>query len=312
MYSADPVFQKAAAAAFFDELATLLVESRSKLAAEILDAAYDDVLDARGSEFVKQASDDDLEGLVKVAVIGQLVKRFPALGMPAGQGLRHVGSQAAAGMRSAGQALTTGAAGRLASSQGEFARGMGQSMQQHLTHSPVMSRVGLPGTYAAGAAQSAAQMGRRGMIQAGGRLANTAPAGSLRARIGEGLVNAGTSNAMGAVVNKAIPTAAHLGGNMAAAAAGLPMAGALAGKAAVGLGGKVLGAGAAKVLGAGVADAAGHAVGEALHHGAGHVVGHAAQDVVGDHLLVRGGHALKRLTPARGLPAAGAAPQFAH
>ncbi len=336
MYSADATLQKVATAAFFDELAALLVGSRSKVAAEILDAAYDEVLDARGSDFVKQASDDDLEELIKVAVIGQLVKRFPVLGMPAGQGLRQLGSQAAAAARPAVQAVhrvtapVSRGAGRvleaaahpLQQSKNQFVSGVGNALHHKAQTAPIRGILNAPGTAVEAGMASAGHLAAPRLAAAGGALQNRFGGAALptshpgwaqqqaqmmRGGPQEALRRLGgtmqTSFAKGGtghrVLTQTLPHAAEIATGGGLGAAGVHTLPGMLGGAALG----AVGSGA-KTLGLqGVTEGLHHfvggmgSVGELAHHGVADVVGSHAQDAVA-----------RRITTARGIPTPTAVP----
>lgn len=326
---ADPTFQKIATAAFFDELAALLVESRSKTAAAILDDAYESIIGVYGSDFVKQAAEDDLEELIKVAVISQLVKKFPVLGMPAGQGLKQLGHQAAVAARPAVQAVhratapISRGAGRvieaaahpLQQSQNKFVSGVGDALHHKAKTSPVRGLINAPGTMVEAATASAGNLAAPRLAAAGGKLqqrfggANLptshpgwaaqqaqkmrgGPAESLR-RLGG---NMQTSFAQGGgghrVLTQKLPHAAEIATGVGLGAAGLHTLPGMLGNAAMGAVG-----GAAKAVGAqGIVEGLSHAVhglgtaGGIAHHGVADVVGGHAQDAIA-----------KRITPARGM-----------
>lgn len=247
-------YSPATYSAFANELSLLYSE---KL------ASYDD-------ELIKEAV---VKFLASTRPMRALAKKYPALDMPAVQGLKQVKHDVSPSV----------VARRMAQSKNPFVQGMGDSMGHHLSHSPVLSRLGLPGTIAAGAVQSGGNLARQGAARLGGRLANTAPAGSFRARAGEGLANASLSRAARVTTDKVLPGAAHLGANMAAATQ-IPMAGALVGKGLTTLG--------AKAVGVNGLTSAGHGLAE--------LASHAGQDVLGDKVIGRLAARLGR----RGLAAA--------
>ncbi len=299
---ADPSLQKVASAAFFDELAALLIESRSKLAAEILDAAHEEVLDAVGSEYVKQAASDDLEELIKVAFLTQLVKKFPALGMPAGQGLRHVGSAMKSGVQGVGSQMSTGArhalmpvADRLAKSQNRFVQGMGDTLRHKAEHAPMRAILNPVGTAAEMATASGGTLAARGLANRGAAMASAAPAGSMKGRLGAGMQRSFQSGGAGhTVLTKALPYASEIGGAVATAGmTGLPVGAA----GVLGKGATLAGAGTAKALGA-------SALADGITHAAHTALGHGAEDVVG---TLKQNWLAKRVTPGHGISVPGIA-----
>lgn len=272
-------FEKIAYDAFADELGKILAAAPEKVAALFLDPIYDSIIDELGADYVKSASDDELEELVKTAFISAAIRKFPVLGMPARQGLKTLGGQAVHGVKTMGTQASTAvrhqlmpAAGRMANSQNRFVQGMGDSLMHKAETSPMRAILNPVGTAAEIATASGGHMAAQGLANRGAQMASAAPAGGLRQRFGSGMQRTFTAGGAGhTALTSALPRAAEIAGAVGTGSA-LHVPVGVAG--ILGKGATAAGVGGLKAMGA-------TAAADAVAHGAHTLVGHGVEDAVG-------------------------------
>lgn len=261
-------FEKIAHEAFADELGKILAAAPEKVAALFLDPIYDSIIDELGADYVKSASDDELEELVKTAFISAAIRRFPVLGMPAGQGLKTIGTQVS---RATGRAMMP-AAGRMANSSNRFVQGMGDALMHKAETGPIRTFLNPAGSVAELSTAGLGHWGSSALANRGAQMAATAPAGGLRQRLGAGMQRTFAEGAAGhTALTKAIPRAAELAGAVGTGSA-LHVPVGVAGL--IGKGATAAGVGGLKAMGA-------TAAADAVAHGAHTLVGHGVEDAVG-------------------------------
>lgn len=272
-------FEKIAHEAFADELGKILAAAPEKVAALFLDPIYDSIIDELGADYVKSASDDELEELVKTAFISAAIRKFPVLGMPARQGLKTLGGQAVHGVKTVGTQASTAvrhrlmpAAGRMANSSNRFVQGMGDALMHKAETGPIRTFLNPVGSVAELSTAGLGHWGSSALANRGAQMSATAPAGGLRQRLGAGMQRTFAEGAAGhTALTKAIPRAAELAGAVGTGSA-LHVPVGVAGL--IGKGATAAGVGGLKAMGA-------TAAADAVAHGAHTLVGHGVEDAVG-------------------------------